>query len=340
MMMVIKERLVPIMITIVVFAVAFITCKTDEEYTNVSGNIINNEQQRKNIIKDRYLRIQTNFQGGYFIKNPTISPYSAGEVKKEILQGGIYAINLMRFIAGFPDDVELSAEYIDLTQHGAILLSAINQLTHNPSKPADMSDMFYQKGKTGASSSNISTVNLPSVTIFRYMDDSDPSNIDRVGHRRWILNPPMKKTGFGVGTNRYGLMYAFDTSRGNVDYEYVTWPSQGVFPTELANNNLAWSISVNAQKYGKPDMNQIKVTLKHINSGKVWTFSNSTPRSTARQNAYFNVDTSGYGVSNCIIFRPALDNTFKYQDGDEFQVTISGLEKDISYTVKMFSINK
>ena len=333
-----KKRLLIVWRILVVAGIAFIfiTCKADEDHEN---NTVE-ELQKINIIKDRYLRIQTSFQGGYFVKTPTVSPYDAGEVKNEVLQAGIDAINVVRYIAGIPDDVELSAEYVDLNQHGAVLLSAINQLTHTPSKPADMSDDFYQKGKSGTSSSNISTINLPSATIFQYMDDSDPNNIDRVGHRRWILNPSMKKTGFGVGAKNFGLMYAFDRTRGNVDYDYVAWPSQGVFPTEFINNNSAWSISVNAESYGKPDMNQIKVTLKHLNSGKVWTFSSSTSRSTARQSAYFNIDTGGYGINNCIIFRPALENSFQYQEGDEFRVTVSGLEKDISYSVKMFSINK
>ena len=338
MTMILKKRLIFLMITPIVLAGAFVNCKADEKNPDIPDEITSGEQQKIEVIKERYLRIPTSFAGGYFVKVPTVSPYSAGEVKNEVLQAGIDAINLMRYIAGVPDDVELSAEYVDLNQHGAVLLSALNQLTHSPSKPEDMSDEFYQKGRRGASSSNISTSNLPSATIFSYMDDSDPGNIDRVGHRRWILNPPMKKTGFGVGANRFGLMYAFDTSRGSVDYDYVAWPSPGVFPTELTNNNCAWSISVNAQKYGKPDINQVKVTMQHINNGKVWTFSNSTPRSTARQSVYFNVDTGGYGVSNCIIFRPALDNSFKYQEGDEFQVTISGLEKGISYTVKLFRI--
>jgi len=297
------------------------------------------EQQKINTIKTRYSNIPTSFSGGYFITIPTTSPYSIGEVKNEVLQAGINAINLVRYIAGIPDDVVLDAEYVDLCQHGAVLLTAINQLTHYPEKPGDMNQEFYKKGADAARRSNISTSNLPSTTVFQYMDDSDPSNIDRVGHRRWILNPPMKKSGFGVGATRFGLLYAFDGSRGNIDYDYVAWPSPGVFPTNIFSNNHAWSISVNAQKYGTPDINKIEVTLKHLNSGEVWFFSKDTPSSTAIRSAYFNIDKGGYGINNCIIFRPALNNTFKYQDGDVFQVTVSGLDKNISYLVKMFGMN-
>ncbi len=310
-----------------------------------SGNFNTAEEQRINIIKSRYKPILENYQanatkGDYFITVPTIKPYTTGKVKNEILQSGLDVVNFVRYIAGIPDDIVLDAEYTDLCQHGAVLLTAVGELTHTPSKPADMEQAFYDKGYQGTTHSNLSTWNFPPGTVFGYMDDSSPSNISKVGHRRWVLNPPMKKSGFGVGATDYGCMYSFDKSRGDIDYDYVAWPSPGVFPTDIFSNNTAWNISVNTQKYGNPDIDKIEVALKHINSGKVWTFSKSTQSSTANRSAYFNVDKGGTGIKNAIIFRPALERTFKYKDGDVFQVTVSGLDKDLSYTVKMFTIEE
>jgi hypothetical protein len=111
-----------------------------------------------------------------------------------------------------------------------------------------------------------------------------------------------------------------------------------VFPVELVNNNLAWHVSVNAQKYGTPDKNKIKVTMEDLNSGKVCTFSNNTSVSTADGITYYNVSTRGYGISNSIIFRPARDTFKKFEAGDVFRITVSGLNKELSYTVKMFSL--
>jgi hypothetical protein len=297
------------------------------------------EQQKIDTIKARYLSIPTHFPGGYFITAPTTTPsYTLGEARNEVLQAGMDAINLVRYIAGIPDDVELDPEYTELSQHGAVLLMAVNALTHSPSKPEDMAQDFYDKGHQATSSSNISTVNLPSTTVFRYMDDSASHNVASVGHRRWILNPPMKRSAFGVGLTRYGLMYAVDMTRGFVEYEYIAWPSPGVFPTTFISNNLPWSISVNAQKYGRPDINKTEVTLKHLNSAQVWTFSSNTPSSASPPNAYYNIDQGGYGINNCIIFRPELDNSFQYKEGDVFQVVVSGLAEDLSYTVKIFGM--
>ena len=295
------------------------------------------ELQKMSAIKTRYKAIQTNFSGGYFVTTPTVSPYSIGEVKNEVLQAGVDAVNLVRYIAGLPDDVVLDAEYVDLCQHGAVLLTAIDKLDHTPSKPDDMDEEFFQKGYQATSRSNLSTVNVPSTTVFRYMDDNGANNLETVGHRRWILNPPMKKTGFGVGAARYGVMYAFDKSRsGTVDYDYITWPSPGVFPTEFIDYILPWSITVNAQKYGTPDANKITVTVKNLKNGEIWTFSNN---SSATPDTYFGVNKGGYGINNCIIFRPALSSLFKYQEGDVYEVTVAGLDKELSYKVKMFSMS-
>ena len=60
-----------------------------------------------------------------------------------------------------------------------------------------------------------------------YMDDSDASNIDAVGHRRWCLNPRMVKTGFGQ-TGKFGAMYAHDNSRRKIpEYDFVGYPAPG-----------------------------------------------------------------------------------------------------------------
>lgn len=284
-----------------------------------------------NIIKTRYANIQTSFTGGYFITPPSIvSPYAAGTVKPEVLQAGLNAVNLVRFIAGVPDDVVLDDGYTDLCQHGAVLLNINNVLSHYPTKPSDMPQDFYDKAYEATTHANISTNNLPTRGVELYMQDEDEDNYQIVGHRRWILNPAMKKTGFGVGLNRMGVMYSFDMSRSPAaDYDYVAWPSPVAFPLAYVKYNTPWSITVNTQKYGS-SFSGVAVTLKDIRRNIVY--------SSTAGNMYFNVNTDGAGVPNAIIFRPELSSSFNYQDGDEFEVTVTGLSKPLSYTVKFFSM--
>src|SRR5688572_16880746 len=69
---------------------------------------------------------------------------------------------------------------------------------HAPERPPAMSDDHYNIGKHGAGQSNLFMgPTEPASCVDGWMDDSDPTNIDRVGHPRWILNPAMGTTAFG-----------------------------------------------------------------------------------------------------------------------------------------------
>lgn len=81
--------------------------------------------------------------------------------------------------------------------------------------------------------------------IYGWMSDADSSNISRVGHRRWCLNPSMKQTGFG-NTGKYYAMYAFDGVWNETEYYGVSWPA-AIMPAELFGNNDPWSISMGYQ---------------------------------------------------------------------------------------------
>ena len=50
---------------------------------------------------------------------------------------------------------------------------------------------------------------------------------------------------------------------------------------------------------------------------------------------YFTVSNEGYGKTGCIIFRPT---NIEYKAGDIFNVTITGTETPVSYTVEFFDI--
>lgn len=117
-----------------------------------------------------------------------------------------------------------------------------------------------------------------------WMNDGDAYNIDRVGHRRWILNPPMEKTGFGwvYGSHgTYAAMYAFDNWYEPTDYYGVAWPAQNM-PVEFFGSSYPWSISMGKEV----DKSAVKVTLVRQSNQKKWTFSEK------KADGYFNVENS------------------------------------------------
>jgi len=267
-----------------------------------------------------------------YIETPSVTqPYSSGAVREDILLGGLARLNSARWIAGLPHHVTLDDTYIQYCQDGSLVNAANNVMSHTPSQPAGMSYALYRSGYTGTSSSNLTTHyacpaegGTLAYAVDLYMDDSDSSNVDCVGHRRWILSPTMGKTGMGCANNGrkiFSALYAFDRTGPAQAYDFISWPASGSFPREYFKSNEAWSVSLDPGCYASPVKANITVTLTALESGKTWIFFGDQQYSAASSGLYFNVDCGGYGVSNCIIFRP--DDIDAYEG--VYTVTIEGL---------------
>lgn len=268
-----------------------------------------------------------------FAKKPSASkPYKAGKLSDTTLKSALKTVNAVRYIAGIDDNLQLNDEYNKLAQAAALLNAANGQLSHYPSKPSGISSSLYELGYQGASRSNLAWTSWETgmgySIIHLWMNDGDASNIDRVGHRRWVLNPPMKEIGFGQvnegGT--YTAMYAFDNTFGETSYYGVAWPAQNM-PIEFFKDTYPWSISMG----DIVDASKVKVTLVRKRDNKKWVFSKNSKK------GYFNVENSYYGQRGCIIFRP---DDITYKAGDKFTVKITGLDQTVSYEVKFFSLNE
>lgn len=279
-----------------------------------------------------------NVSNTYSEKPSTKSPYKAGHLSDKSLNNALNLLNFIRYVAGIPADVTLNESYIELTQAGALLNCVNGQLSHEPARPSGFTqeyDELYGKGLTGCSKSNIAMGygNIAQSLLDGWMYDGDSSNLARMGHRRWVLNPSMQQTGFGA-VEAYSAMYAFD-KKGSSVTDYVAWPARNM-PIELMNGSgTPWTVSLGSD-YQKADRGQITVTLKEVASGKTWSFSEK------KADGYFTVDTGGYGIPNCIIFRP---NNVSYDKTSQFQVTLTGLKTTddkaatLNYSVDFFSLS-
>jgi uncharacterized protein YkwD len=201
----------------------------------------------------------------YASKPSSKYPYSAGQVSEKALEEALNAVNMVRYIAGLPADVTLDASFNEYAQYASVVDAANGVLTHYPEQPSDMPEDFYNKGADGAGSSNMGC-GFDSITesILAYMSDSDSSNIDRLGHRRWILNPEIARIGFGMaGSNEseyyndnYTATYVLDYSRTDpISYDYITWPAEQM-PLEYFYYGDAWSVNLGAA-YETPSLDQV-----------------------------------------------------------------------------------
>jgi hypothetical protein len=310
-------------------------------------------ESRKQEIVKRYEASLPTYSGDIYDEAPSTKyPYSIGRVNDRCLADGLKIFNFYRFLAGVPDDVILDGELTNRAQHGAVLLAVSGEFGHNPPRPSDMDDSFYEEGLASTTTSNISW-GMPaySLTIGKSlsgcMDDEDEHNIGTVGHRRWVLSNQLKKTAFGVadyGNNRYITNQVFDGSRSETIYpDYILWPNKSAFPRNVFAGNVPWSIQLNYNIFAEPNPQEVTVTLTRRSDGKTWTF---TKNDTDKSGKYFNINNNkGYYIGSimlpyCIIFRP--DGVGSY-DG-AYDVSVSGLKSaggskaTLDYTVEFFDI--
>lgn len=272
----------------------------------------------------------------------TTAPYSPGRLSDESLKNALNWVNVIRYTAGVSSDVTLDDANNELAQAAALLNCLNGDLSHYPERPQGVSDELYALGYRGASSSNL-CLGGDGAAVGAWMNDGDESNIDRVGHRRWVLNPTMKTTGFGA-VGAYSAMYVFGKDGDSYISDFVAWPAQNM-PLELMKLNwwddsCPWSVSLGSD-YQVEDASNVKVTMKQAGTDKTWIFDE---KSSSFSGNYFNINGAGYGsMGSCIIFRPDT-STISYNADSEFQVTITGLKNrfgedaEICYTVSFFSL--
>ena len=290
-----------------------------------------------------------------FTQEPSIhAPYATGELSDDFLTSGITYLNYVRFVAGLPE-VKLDDTLNDKAQHGAVCLAAIDELTHYPSRPADMDEQFYDTAAEATASSNISArwgypplESLQSAVSGCMGDNSSINNLSTVGHRRWLLNPTLGKVGFGYAQSETGWSYivnhVHDRSGNSISYDYIAWPVAGNQPTNLFDITDPWSVSLNPNQYKAPKLNDLSITITQQSDGKTWTFDSQTGEPSDHRFPYMTVNNQWYGVPNCIIFHPGSLLVEEY--AGVYTVEISGLytksgnATELCYEVDFFDLEE
>lgn len=286
-------------------------------------------------VRNEYAQVCDWSEGMVYEVEPSVcAPYAAGSVETDVLSDALNYLNFLRWLAEL-EPVALSSQLTDIAQYGAVLSAANDLVSHEPLSPEDMPAVFYEKGRYAAQSSNIAKLNWMSADVLResvayFARDDGEGNLSTLGHRRWLLNPQMAFTGFGLANAQSGIsyatMYAHDLQGKIEAWDYVAWPSAGAFPAEFMSGELAWSIILNPEKYVSEN---IWVKLTNLSTGKVYSFPGNE--------GYFNFDSGNYGAGPCIVFRPEVSED--YEQNQRWQVEAGGFSgEDISYVVEMISL--
>jgi hypothetical protein len=220
-----------------------------------------------------------------------------------------------RYLAEVPyEDLTLDEEYNKMCLAGAKLCEKLGKLEHKPENPG-MPEEEFQLAYNGTSRSNLGWGLKTLVdAVDAWMFDSDSGNRERLGHRRWCLNPTMQKTGFGHA-GAFTAMYTFDRSRKPVpEFDFICFPARGIMPIEFFGPKFVWSVSLNPKRYTTPDKDFTPKIYEADASG--------AKRGEPLQLAFKNVDTIPFGIPNCIIFRP---ENLQVTDGRRYVVELAGI---------------
>lgn len=305
---------------------------------------------RINEIRQRWESARSIHRGGPFAIAPLlVAPFAPGALQPGFMEDGLRMLNFARWLAGLPDDLTLDEKLNREAQYGALLLGAGGVFSHNPPQPPGMDAQMYETGVEATSTSNIGGGGSSLwESIVHYMDDSDPGNVETLGHRRWLLNPPMQRVGFGFVSAGRGKTNTATrvTDRGRVkpaDYDWIAWPAPGAFPVELFHAREAWSVTLNPERFQPPDPAKVRVTLTLPAESASWSFDSSSEGPAGANGVpLFRVNSQAFGVSNCIIFRPGELRSLR--DGDALKVHITGIERvngsaaALDYDVHFFSL--
>ena len=340
----------------------------------VSGDLSAKKQTKSEIIaKQKTLRTYSKTR---YVEEPSItSPYSTGSLPQETLDSAQDRINWYRYLAGLPD-ITFTDVLNKSSQYAAVVAAANNvTITHYPTKPADMDDEFYRAGAVASKSSNGAQKTLGTASTVQSLRDavdgcmneeSSETNLKTVGHRRWFLHPNISTMGAGSAdapatqssTSGFSNCYSWfrvmnnDTTEadgkveynGNVDYDAIAWPPSGNVSVGALSQMGQWSITLNPDKWEAPSADTVSVTLVRKSDNKTWEFNKDIEKKNG-SGYNFSVNNEGYGVKNCIIWRPSDASHFSSWGAytGEWQVTISGVYKKgettpttITYPVNFF----
>ena len=140
-----------------------------------------------------------------------------GALSNETQKSALKALNYIRYIVGISDNISLNYSFAEETQAGTYLNDLIRAtdylyLSHSPYQPSGIKNNIYLLGKSGASSSNLSSDSVVNRALINWMHEKNNKTQSLpLGHRMHIIDPRMTETAFGSSNIGGGCsaMYVF-----------------------------------------------------------------------------------------------------------------------------------
>ncbi len=218
-------------------------------------------------------------------------------------RAALVRLRMCRLLCGVAeDDLVLDDRMSEEAGAAAKVCHRLGYLAHEPPNPG-LPDAEFAQARRGAGSGNLAFGMRDLVAaVDGSMDDSDADDVAALGHRRWCLNPPLRGVGFSH-SDRYFAMWADDSSgSGQFRQPAICFPPPGCVPIDMFRPHYAWSVTLDPRRFKKPRAEEVTVLFRNnLQRGVI-----QEPPLTLE---LMFVETGGYGMDNCIIFRPSPTST-------------------------------
>lgn len=223
------------------------------------------------------------------------TPAPAGTAERDAARfQALLRLRLYRHLCHLPHaDLQLVPAWNELCDAASEVCKANGGLSHTPPQPPGFAEARWKQGYEGASHSNLARGRTLPFSVDSYMDDSDDSNIDRVGHRRWCLNPTLLKTGFGTAGDFHAMWSMDKSGKSPKGLDAVLYPPPGHVPVDLFGSNHAFSI--NLLRGGQPKPEQLRASIRPLDED--WVAGEPLP------DDVLHIGGKEIGTGTCIIFR-------------------------------------
>ena len=169
----------------------------------------------------------------------------SGSVSAEYIDSTKERVNYFRAMAGVPPILYMHQIGFDSPQDAALMMSANRALSHYPEVTWPC---YTQNGYFAATRSNLAYGSSGPDAIDQYIEDAGDNNA-AVGHRRWILYPPILEMNTGdipgssgvLATNALQVIGGERNSQATSREPFVAWPNPGHVPSALVPPR--WSFS-------------------------------------------------------------------------------------------------
>lgn len=268
------------------------------------------------------------------------APYQEYTLTDETKQNAVRAANYFRWLEGLTELQSAEETVWDNDAKGAVLteknVRVTGGLSHNPAKPEDMDDAFYQAALASTSSSNIAfgygSGQRAILSLLRGFLNDEGHLIP--GHRDTFMC--RNGVAFAAGYSEYAgvntIPFVNDpnpmgkSAIGN-DQPAYAWPAPGYFPTDEISTVAMWTINLNTDVVNL-SQKPFAVTITDLTTGERFV------RDSADNGLY---TTEAWG--KFIVFQPPKTQSY---DGKRYRVEVvnlsgaDGAAVTLEYTVNFF----